>query len=98
MADIQGIGRVIGELAAYAESVAASMRQQGAATQEITRNVRQAARGTEQVTTNIVSVRRGTGLTGTAAAEVLGAAQDLSRHSASLSQEVGAFLTRVKAA
>lgn len=98
VADIREISRVIAEMSAYAGSIAAAMEEQGAATQEITRNVQQAAQGTEQVTRNIAGVREGAGQTSTAAAQVLSAAQELARHSVSLSQEVNTFLSNVKAA
>jgi methyl-accepting chemotaxis protein len=74
------------------------MDEQGAATREITRNVQEAARGTEQVTRSIAGVSDGASRAGAAAAQVLQAAQGLSRHSATLTQEVGVFLNDVKAA
>ncbi|KQT20104.1 chemotaxis protein [Methylobacterium sp. Leaf399] len=98
VADIEAIGRIIGEMSSYAASIAAAMEEQGAATQEITRNVQEAAKGTEQVTINISDVRQGAGQTGAAASQVLSAAQELSRHSESLTREVGSFLANVKAA
>jgi methyl-accepting chemotaxis protein len=60
--------------------------------------MQEAAKGTEQVTVNISGVREGAGQTGAAASQVLSAAQELSRHSESLTQEVGSFLANVKAA
>ena len=96
--DIEAISRIIGEMSNYSASIAAAMEEQGAATQEITRNVQEAAKGTEQVTINISGVREGAGQTGAAASQVLSAAQELSRHSESLRQEVGSFLANVKAA
>ena len=78
--------------------IAAAIEEQGAATGEISRNVQEAARGTEQVTGSIEDVRQGAGNTGSAASQVLSAAQELARHSASLGQEVDAFLSGVKAA
>ncbi|MHB2206829.1 methyl-accepting chemotaxis protein [Methylobacterium sp. CM6257] len=98
VADIREISRVIADMSTYAASIAAAMEEQGAATQEITRNVQQAARGTEQVTRNIAGVREGAGQTSAAATQVLGAAQELARHTESLTQEVGTFLSSVKAA
>ncbi len=98
VSDIGAISRIIDEMSSYASSIAAAMEEQGATTQEITRNVQEAARGTEQVTTNISSVRDGAGQTGAAASQVLSAAQELSRHSESLTREVGTFLANVKAA
>jgi methyl-accepting chemotaxis protein len=74
------------------------MEEQGAATAEIARNVQEAARGTEAVTGSIVDVQQGAGETTSAASQVLGAAQELSRHSNDLSREVSDFLSGVKAA
>ncbi|GJD30183.1 hypothetical protein PMNALOAF_1427 [Methylobacterium adhaesivum] len=95
---IRGIGRTISEMAGTASAIAAAMEQQGAATHEIARNVQEAASGTEQVTGAIADVRNGAGATGAAASQVLSAAQELSRHSESLTREVSAFLVEVKAA
>ncbi|MGO4707490.1 chemotaxis protein, partial [Microvirga sp. 2MCAF38] len=47
---------------------------------------------------NIGNVRQGAGETGSAASQVLDAAQELARHSSTLSQEVDSFLSGVKAA
>lgn len=98
VADIQQISKVIADMSAYTASVAAAMEEQSAATQEITRNVQEAARGTEQVTRTISSVREGAGQTSAAASQVLSAAQELARHSESLTQEVAHFLAGVEAA
>ncbi|AWM88745.1 methyl-accepting chemotaxis protein [Microvirga sp. 17 mud 1-3] len=95
---IDGIGRTIARMSQISVSIAAAMEEQGAATSEIARNVQEAARGTEMVTANIGDVKRGAGETGAAASQVLSAAQELARHSDSLGQEVGHFLTGVKAA
>ncbi|KQU25494.1 chemotaxis protein [Methylobacterium sp. Leaf94] len=98
VAAIQAIGSTIGQMAAASNAIAAAMEQQGAATQEIARNVQQAANGTGQVVGSINDVRLGADSTGSAAAQVLGAAQELSHHSESLRHEVGTFLMAVKAA
>lgn len=95
---IQQIARTISEMSQISVSIAAAMEEQGAATAEIARNVQEAAKGTELVTGNIAEVRQGAGETGAAAAQVLGAAQDLSRHSEGLGREVADFLLGVKAA
>jgi methyl-accepting chemotaxis protein len=60
--------------------------------------VQEAARGTEQVTGSIVDVQNGAGETSAAASQVLGAAQELARHSNDLGHEVANFLKGVKAA
>jgi methyl-accepting chemotaxis protein len=95
---IQTIAATIGEMSQISVTIAAAMEEQGAATAEISRNVQEAARGTELVTGNIADVRQGAGETGAAASQVLSAAQELARHSASLGHEVDAFLAGVKAA
>ncbi|WP_280139494.1 methyl-accepting chemotaxis protein [Microvirga massiliensis] len=95
---IQQIAATIAEMSQISISIAAAMEEQGAATSEIARNVQEAAKGTEQVTGNITDVRQGAGETGAAASQVLSAAQELARHSSDLGDEVGNFLTGVKAA
>ena len=95
---IQTIGSTIDEMNAIAAGVAAAMEEQGAATSEISRNVQQAAQGTQVVTGNILDVKRGAGETGSAASQVLAAAQELARHSNDLGREVDSFLAGVKAA
>ena len=95
---IAAIGRTIGEMNAIATGVAAAMEEQGAATQEIARNVQEAAQGTQAVTETILALRDGTNDAGAAAAQVLGAAQTLSRTSRQLRGEVDTFLSDVKAA
>ncbi|WP_114943482.1 methyl-accepting chemotaxis protein [Microvirga calopogonii] len=98
VAAIQEIARTITEMSQISTSIAAAMEEQGAATAEIARNVQEAARGTEAVTGSIEDVQHGAGETGAAASQVLGAAQELSRHSHDLGREVATFLQGVKAA
>ena len=81
-----------------ATGVAAAMEEQGAATNEIARNVQQAAQGTQVVTGSIMEMKRGATETGTASTQVLGAAQELARHSEDLNGEVESFLSGIKAA
>jgi methyl-accepting chemotaxis protein len=88
----------IREIDGVATSIAAAVEQQGAATQEIVRNVSQAATGTDEVTSNITGVARASEETGAAAAQVLGAAGELSRQSEHLGAEVSRFLATVRAA
>lgn len=98
VAAIATISRTITEMAGIANAIAAAVEEQGAATREIARNVQEAAHGTGHVTDTIDQVQAGAGQTGLAASQVLGAAQELARHSTSLSQEVSTFLASVKAA
>ncbi|EIZ83071.1 methyl-accepting chemotaxis protein [Methylobacterium sp. GXF4] len=95
---IRSIARIVGEIATSSTAIAAAIEEQGAATQEIARNVQQAASGTDRVTGNIVEVKRAAGETGSAASQVLGAAQGLSQNSNDLSRAVATFLADVKAA
>jgi len=95
---IKQIGTTIGRISEIAAMIAASVDQQGGATQEIARNVEQAAQGTSEVATNIVDVNKGARGTGSASAQVLSSAQSLSGESNRLKLEVGRFLDTVRAA
>ena len=95
---IRGIARTIEELNEIATGISAAVEEQGAATGEIARNVQQAAVGTDEVTRNIVGVTQAATDTGAAAAQVLGAAGDLSRQAETLTVEVSQFMASVKAA
>ncbi|WP_447716277.1 methyl-accepting chemotaxis protein [Methylobacterium sp. D48H] len=95
---IDTIAARIREIDAVAATIAAAVEEQGAATQEIVRNVSQAAAGTDEVTSNISGVARASEETGAAAAQVLGAAGELSRQSEHLGVEVARFLGSVRAA
>ncbi|MBB5048717.1 methyl-accepting chemotaxis protein [Rhodopseudomonas rhenobacensis] len=98
VAAIKEISDTIGKMSEIASTIAAAVEEQGAATQEISRNVQQAAQGTQQVSANIGDVQRGASETGSASAEVLSAAQSLSRDSSRLQDEVSRFLNTVRAA
>jgi methyl-accepting chemotaxis protein len=95
---IRDISGTISQLSEIASAIAAAVEQQGAATQEIARNVQQAAQGTLQVSANVGDVQHGASETGSASAQVLSAAQMLSRDSNRLKLEVGKFLETVRAA
>uniref|UniRef100_Q07KT3 Methyl-accepting chemotaxis sensory transducer n=1 Tax=Rhodopseudomonas palustris (strain BisA53) TaxID=316055 RepID=Q07KT3_RHOP5 len=95
---IKEIGDTIAKMSEIASTIASAVEEQGAATQEISRNVQQAAAGTHQVSSNITDVQRGATETGSASSQVLSAAQTLSRDSNRLKDEVGKFLTNVRAA
>jgi methyl-accepting chemotaxis protein len=95
---IKEIGDTIGRMSEIASTIASAVEEQGAATQEISRNVQQATQGTMQVSSNITDVQRGASETGSASTQVLSAAQSLSLDSTRLKDEVGKFLTAVRAA
>ena len=76
---IQSITKIIGEISNTSTAIAASVEEQGSATKEIARNVQEAAAGTKEVTVNISGVSQGASETGSAATQVLGAADGLSK-------------------
>jgi methyl-accepting chemotaxis protein len=98
VAAIKEIGDTIGKMSEIASTIASAVEEQGAATHEISRNVQQAAQGTQQVSSNITDVQRGAAETGAASAQVLSAAQSLSRDSNRLRDKVSMFLNTVRAA
>jgi methyl-accepting chemotaxis protein/CHASE3 domain sensor protein len=95
---IRSIGRTIKEVNEIATTIASAVEEQSAATQEIARNVQQAAKGTQEVSSNIGGVTQAAGETGSAATQVLGAAEDLAKQAELLRQQVDTFLSRVRAA
>jgi methyl-accepting chemotaxis protein len=95
---IKGIGRIVGEINEIATTIASAVEEQGAATQEIARNVQEAAKGTEQVSTKVSGVKDAATRTGATAAQVLGAAGDLSKQAEMLRKQVDQFLVAVRAA
>ncbi|HYM31639.1 MAG TPA: methyl-accepting chemotaxis protein [Candidatus Cybelea sp.] len=95
---IRGIGSTIEEISKIATAIASAIEEQGAATQEIARSVQQAAAGTREVSDNIAGVTEAAGESGRSATQVLDAAKELSRRSGELKDEVGRFLSEVKAA
>jgi len=95
---IKGIGEIIDKMSEIATTVAAAVEEQGAATAEIARNIQQAASGTQNVSNNIVGVSNAANQTGETASDVLQSSDGLAAESEALSNEVGRFLARIKAA
>jgi methyl-accepting chemotaxis protein len=95
---IKGIGQIIDKMSEIATTVAAAVEEQGAATAEIARNIQQAASGTQNVSNNIVGVSNAANQTGETATDVLKSSDGLAAESEALSNEVGRFLARIKAA
>ena len=95
---IKAIGNTIGRMSEISSTIASSVEEQGAATQEISRNIQHAAEGTQQVSSNIAEVQHGATETGSASAQVHSAAKSLSSESNRLKLEVGKFLNSVRAA
>jgi methyl-accepting chemotaxis protein len=95
---LRTIAVTIEEMSTITVAIAAAVEEQSAATGEIARNVQQTAEATDTVTTSIDAVGHGAHDTGAAAAQVLGAATNLSSQSSQLSREVDAFIRQVRAA
>jgi methyl-accepting chemotaxis protein len=95
---IEVIAATIGRVNETATAISAAVQQQSAATVEIARNAQRAADGNRDVSTTIQSVTEASRETGTAANDVLGAAETLDRDGAKLRLEVDEFLRQVRAA
>jgi methyl-accepting chemotaxis protein len=98
IAAITGIGGTIREINDTADVIALQVREQGSATQEIAQNIAQTAAGTQEVTHNIAEVSEGAAETGSAAGQVLSAADELARQGNTLREEVNRFLSELRAA
>jgi methyl-accepting chemotaxis protein len=98
VAAIKRISMTIVEVNNISTTIAASMDQQGAATQEITRNVQEAADSAKHVSENINGVSEAVEATGQAASGLLGEADKLAHQAKTLQAEVGDFLATVRAA
>jgi methyl-accepting chemotaxis protein len=95
---INRIGSTIGEVNSVATSIASAVEEQGAATQEISRNTQEAARRTKQMSDNVIGVTTAADATGAAAQGVRTSADGVGRQAEKLRQEVGEFLTKIRAA
>jgi methyl-accepting chemotaxis protein len=91
------VGR-IDQINHIASAIASAVEQQSAATSEIARNVQQAAEGTNVIAGTIGGVTSAAADTGSAAAQVLSAAQSLAEQAAALKQTVDGFLDGVRSA
>jgi methyl-accepting chemotaxis protein len=89
---VEKIDSAVGELAEVASSVAAAATEQESATAEIARAVESASAATELVLGRIRDLRSDAQLTQGSSLDVSGAATELSREAATLTEEVGGFL------
>jgi methyl-accepting chemotaxis protein len=94
---IREIADVIDKVRTISSLIAASVEQQGSATQEIARNVQQASQGTTAVSSNIDQVMRSAARTQDESGKVLGEARGLLENSDRLRADVRSFLNTVRA-
>jgi len=95
---IRSITATIERINSISSSIAAAVEEQSAATGEISRNVQEAATGTKEVSSNIGSVTLAAGETGQVAALVQQASALLQTESGRLSEQVNAFIHKVRSA
>jgi methyl-accepting chemotaxis protein len=98
VAAIKEIGGTIGQISSIASTIASAVEEQSSATQEIARSVENVAEGTGEAAANIMEVNRGAAETGSASANVLDAARSLSSESTRLREELGRFMSNIRAA
>ena len=98
VAAIKEIGGTIAQISTIASTIAGAVEQQSSATQEIARSVQNVAQGTHEAAANIVQVNRGATETGSASAGVLNSARTLSAESKRLREELGRFMSNIRAA
>ncbi len=98
VAGIAGIATTITDMNEIGTSVAAAVKQQGAATVEIARSVQEAAQGSHVVRDNIHKVQDAADRTGQMAKAMLDVASNVSRQAHTLDKAVNLFITGVKAA
>jgi methyl-accepting chemotaxis protein len=98
VAAIGTIGGTIGRMSEIAAAIASAVEEQGAATQDISHNIQIVARGTAEVSVNVAGVNQAADQTGAAAADVLGAADGLSRQADKLRRDVNGFFETIRAA
>jgi methyl-accepting chemotaxis protein len=96
VAAMDEIKNIIGDIESTSVSIASAVEEQDASTQEIARNVSEVSTGTEEVTSNIHGVNQGATTTGSAATQVLSAAQLLTQQSLDLRKEVESFLVTIR--
>jgi methyl-accepting chemotaxis protein len=92
------VGTTVRAIDEASASIALTIEQQQAATNEIACNVTVAARGTHEVSETIASVGQETAQAGSAVEVVVTAAQRMTRQSGELKHTVGRFLGQIRAA
>src|SRR4051794_41014745 len=95
---IRQIGGVMGDISRFTSTIAASVEEQSASTQDIGRNVQQAATGAKELAGNMATVTEAIDETNRSATLVLTASNALTTQAGTLQQAVDEFLERVAAA
>jgi methyl-accepting chemotaxis protein len=96
--EISSIARSIDKLAAFANTIALAVTEQGATTREIAASVNVAADNTAQASLEIGSVEQAAGRSAEAIAEIAGWIERLSRCATDLETKVSTFFAYVRAA
>jgi methyl-accepting chemotaxis protein len=95
---IRQISGVMGDISRFTATIAASVEEQSASTQEIGRNVHEAANGARELAGNMATVTEAIDETNRSASAVLEASSALTSQAGTLQQAVDQFLDRVAAA
>ncbi len=98
VAAITGITGRIRQLSQVGSDIAAAVEEQGAATTEIARTTAQSSKNSRAVSGHIAGVSETAATASAGSAQVLAAADDLSRQANVLRETVGGFLATVRAA
>ena len=88
----------MGDISRFTSTIAASVEEQSASTQEIGHNVQQAATGAKELAGSMTTVTEAIEETNRSATQVLDASGALSAQAGTLQQAVDQFLERVAAA
>ncbi|WP_439550373.1 methyl-accepting chemotaxis protein [Falsiroseomonas sp.] len=95
---IRGIGTVVGEVDSIAQSIAAAVTEQGAATQEIARSATVGAGGTTRVSEAVVHLRQGVEATSGAVRDLQVISTEVARQGQDLRGGIGQALGALRAA
>ncbi len=95
---IKGIGETIKHMNEIASSIADSVHQQGDATNEIARNVNEASDGTSMASSSVAELSASAADTEKASTEMLGAANQLTKRTEAMGENIRRFLSELTAA
>ncbi len=94
---VREIGNAVREINDVTTNIAGAIGQQDQATREISQNAQLAAQGNETLVTNISSLSEAMGKTSNAAESVLSASSELTAMAETLSRELDAFFSNLRA-